>query len=149
MVWVGFCSKGKLEINFISTKSNSQDYVKVLQNNLLRQGRRLLGRNMVFQQDNAAIHSSKFTMQWFKDNKITVLDWPSLSPDLNPTENVWSYLVKNIYANGKQYENINQLKQAIVSAWSKCPMSYLKDLVNSMQDRIYQVIMNHGGKTKY
>ena len=35
--------------------------------------------NAIFQQDNAAIHTSKFMKDWLKTKNIEVLDWPTKS----------------------------------------------------------------------
>ena len=43
----------------------------------------LNNNNVIFQQDNAAIHISKLSKNWFKTKNIEVLDWPTKSPDLN------------------------------------------------------------------
>ena len=41
-----------------------------------------------FQQDNAPFHKAQIISDWFlePDNKLTVLQWPPQSPDLNPVE---------------------------------------------------------------
>lgn len=40
-------------------------------------------------------------MTFFNDQDVTVLSWPSWSPDLNPIETLWAVLTRIIYANGK------------------------------------------------
>lgn len=149
MTWLGFCSQGKLRVNFISCRTNSKDYIRMLSDNLLVEGIDLLGENLMFQQDNASIHKSRETLKWMDDHDIQVLEWPSLSPDLNPVENIWAWLVRKVYANGKQYGTVNELKLAILEAWDACPQNYLENLVNSMPKRIFEVIKNHGDKTNY
>lgn len=149
MTWLGFSAAGKLEINFINCRSNSSDYINLLRRNLLGDGRRMLGDDMLFQQDNAAIHCSKQTMSWMAQNNIEVIPWPSLSPDLNPVENVWSWIVKNVYKDGRQYNTIAGLKTAVIKAWEDCPQSYLNNLINSMPKRLFEVIKNKGNKIKY
>ena len=48
--------------------------------------------NPIFLQDSAAIHTSKFTKDWFKTKNIEVLDWPTKCPNLNLIENLWGIL---------------------------------------------------------
>lgn len=40
------------------------------------------------QQDNDPKHTSNIAQQWFGNNKVHTLSWPSSSPDLNPIENI-------------------------------------------------------------
>ncbi len=38
--------------------------------------------DFIFQQDLAPAHTAKGTKSWFNDHGVTVLDWPTNSPDL-------------------------------------------------------------------
>ena len=66
---------------------------------------RLDTNNVIFQQDNAAIHTSKLTKDWFKTKNIEVLDWPTKSPDLNPIENLWGIVSRRLHKNKCQFED--------------------------------------------
>uniref|UniRef100_A0A8R1I7L2 HTH_Tnp_Tc3_1 domain-containing protein n=2 Tax=Caenorhabditis japonica TaxID=281687 RepID=A0A8R1I7L2_CAEJA len=89
------------------------------------------------------------TRAFLASKKIKVLDWPACSPDLNPTESIWGILTKSVYKNGKQYNSISELKDAVKTEWSEIPPSYLENLFNSMPNRIFQVIQKNGGFTSY
>ena len=80
---------------------------------------------------------------------IPLLDWPARSPDLNPIENLWGILTQNVFKNGQQYQSVLELKIEIERQWNEINDDILKNLINSMPQRIFQVINNSGGATKY
>ena len=67
------------------------------------------------------------------------MDWPANFPDLNPMENLWAILCRSVYAGGKQYTNITELKAAIISSWENIEVSKLQKLVGSMCDPAFKV----------
>lgn len=58
-----------------------------------------------FQLDNDPKHTAQFVKKFLEEN-VTVLNWPSKNPDLNPIENLWQ-AVKTRMAN--KCSNLNQL----------------------------------------
>lgn len=149
MVWGGFAFAGQLPIAWISTKMNSSNYIDLLDISLVNDAEQLMGPEFIFQQDNAPIHTSKATMDFFKERQIPVLDWPACSPDLNPIENLWGWLVRRVYINGTQYNSVHELRTAIRVAWKEIPQTFMESLVLSMKNRLIAVLENKGGPTKY
>ena len=64
-------------------------------------------------------------------------------------ENVWGYMVHDVYNEGRQFNSLKDLKEAIFDAWEKVPQNYLDTLVKSMKNRICEVLINKGGATHY
>ncbi|CAD6192324.1 unnamed protein product [Caenorhabditis auriculariae] len=139
MVWAAFCGNGTVALSFFGTRTNSQDYQQLLAQHLLPYLRRRRRANMIYQQDNASVHASNSTLAWFAANNVVLLDWPACSPDLNPVENLWSVLVRRVYANAKQYTTVNGLKRAIRAEWDGLDKSLLQSLVGSTPNRIFEV----------
>ena len=77
------------------------------------------------------------------------MKWPERSPDLNPIENLCLILAAKVYANGKKYDNVNELTTAILSEWAGIESETLRKLINSMPKRCIEVIEMHGSKTHY
>jgi transposase len=84
--------------------------------------------NFIFQQDNCSVHTSQRVRAWLQNNNIHVLDWPSRSPDLNPIENMWGLLVRNIKQQRLIFRNRADLLTAITNAWHAFPQYYNRNL---------------------
>ena len=147
MVWGCFSASGVGEICIIDGKMDSAKYQNILRNHLRPSALKLIGEDYVFQQDNDPKHTSKSTKAWFESNRIEVLPWPSQSPDLNPIENLWAKLKKEIAA--YHCRNRVDLEQAIKSCWNSISSAFCKKLVESMPRRLDQVILRKGLWTDY
>ncbi len=74
-----------------------------------------------FQQDNAPCHKAQIISDWFleHDNEFTLLKCPPQSPDLNPIEHLWDVVEREIHIMDVQPTNLQQLRDAIMSIWTK------------------------------
>ena len=149
MMWGAFGYHGKSELVTIPLRSNSETYQDVLRSKLIHQGSKLGGRGWIYQQDNAPIHTSRSTMNFLQTEGVRLLDWPSRSPDLNPMENAWAELSRRVYRHGRQYKSKKELEQAIHDEWNAMPQEYFQNLIGSMKNRIFQLILKQGGYTGY
>jgi transposase len=129
MVWGCFAYNGVGNLHCIQGIMDSKKYVLILDNEMRPSVTKLFGRgNYIFQQDNDPKH--------FEDYGIDVLDWPANSPDLNPIENLWSYLDVKIRDRGPG--NAEELFECIKNGWNGIPNEYLQSLVESMPRRCQQ-----------
>ena len=69
-----------------------------------------------FVQDNDPKHTSRIAKQYMADNNINWWCTPPESPDLNPTEMVWSALKRNLECEGKPRNKV-QLIDCIKDFW--------------------------------
>lgn len=91
----------------------------------------------------------KSQKKWLEDHKIKTLEWPANSPDLNPIENIWGILTRAVFENGRQFKYVKDLKAEILKQWGLIRAKTIQNLIDSMTDRIIEVIKNNGGNTTY
>lgn len=48
--------------------------------------------DFIFKKDNASCHKSNYTMTFFRDKNIELMDWLAQLPDMNPIDNLLSYI---------------------------------------------------------
>jgi DDE superfamily endonuclease len=114
-----------------------------------------LRQNLIFQQDNASSHRSKYTTEWLRRHRIPCLKWPPYSPDLNLIEHVWSwmknYIQKHYIRTHYDAAKISkeQLRPIILEAWNAVPEDFIEKLYESWWRRCKAVIDARGGPTKY
>lgn len=151
MVWGCMTMAGVGNVYKCEGRMNSQTYVQMLEEvlkpsieKLFKGSRRPL---YFFQQDNAPCHTAKATMSFFSRRRITLLEWPAQSPDLNPIENLWQKLKENVHKRSPTSKH--DLYQKIQEEWEKIPTDYCAKVVESMPKRINAVIKAKGGPTKY
>ena len=80
---------------------------------------------------------------------MTVLEWPARSSNLNIIENIWADLSRCVYANGKQYKYVKELRDSIIKNWSLLKQKRIKKLYKSIPKRLLDVVQQKGGLTKY
>ncbi|GFU59615.1 transposable element Tcb2 transposase [Trichonephila clavipes] len=74
---------------------------------------------------------------------------PARSPDLNPIENVWNALGKQVAGRNYPPTNKNTLIRALTEEWDKLPQQLLDNVVQSMVRRVECCITLHGGHIPY
>ncbi len=84
-----------------------------------------------FQQDNDPKHTAKITKEWLHNNSVTVLEWPSQSPDLNPIEHLWRDLKMAVHQ--RLPSNLTELERICKEEWQRIPKSGVKNLLHLSQ----------------
>lgn len=110
----------------------------------------------IFQHDNAPSHTAIIVRQALDEMQIEVMDWPPISPDLNPIENLWSLLKQKIYELRPELihmRNNEETKDLLVAtaqeAWNLLDWKHLENLSATMSHRVEAIIESQGWYTPY
>ncbi|GFV05249.1 transposable element Tcb1 transposase [Trichonephila clavipes] len=123
MVWAGFMINGRTRLHVVANGTmTGQRYIDEV----------LLPHVRLFR---GAVDSEG----------IQRLVWPARSPDLNPIENVWDALGRQVAGRNYPPTNKNTLIRALTEEWDKLPQQLLDNVVQSMVRRVECCITLHGG----
>ena len=148
MVWGCFCAHGVGRLHRVKGNINGAHYEKILKYCMIPSGRHLFGEEEhFFQQDNAPVHLAACARRFLNESGVSTISWPGQSPDLNPIENLWGFMKKEL----KDFtcRNADELFAKLESVWRDIPSKYLQGLCESMPRRIAKVIWLRGNKAPY
>ena len=85
MVWGCINTRGVGFLSKVDGRLTGEGYINLLGNALILTIHVLgLPSGWILHQDNAICHTSRQVRDWFKEEGISVIDWPTQSPDLKP-----------------------------------------------------------------
>ncbi|GFT69750.1 uncharacterized protein TNCV_3700341 [Trichonephila clavipes] len=113
----------------------SQRYIDEVLLPHVRLFRGAVGDKFVFMDDNATCHRTLAVQDCLDSEGIQRLVWPARSPDLNPIENVWDALGRQVAGRNYPATNKNTLIRVLTEEWDKLPQQLLDNVV---QSRIWQ-----------
>jgi hypothetical protein len=132
------------------------EYKEVLQNTLLPGGKKMFTQQGIstwtLQQDNDPTHkcAAAEIEQYNQANASSVQllqPWPPNSPDLNPIENMWALVQRQV--DGLGCNTFEEFEAAVVDTIATMPKQHLVNLCDSMKKRLQAVVAAEGGLTKY
>ena len=142
------CFSGTGRLVTIKGTMNGAKYRHILNENCFRVQTTLdKGRWLTFQQDNDPKNTAKANLVWLQYKNVTVLEWPSQSPDLNRIEHLWKDL--KIAVPRRSPSSLTELEKICKEEWEKISKSRCVKLIQTYQRRLKAVIAAEGAFPKY
>lgn len=147
--WGAISSFDKTPLVVMEGRQKSDYYLKIMEQVMLPFAEKKMPISWLYQQDNAPIHVSSESLHWFNEQHAWLLQWPARSPNLNPIENVCSWVSRKVYEGNKQFETTSELLEAVLRVWDQVPDSLISKLLLSMNSRLVEVLERGGAKSSY
>ncbi|KAL0177282.1 hypothetical protein M9458_026176, partial [Cirrhinus mrigala] len=84
--------------------------------------------DFTFMDGNARTHQGRIIRE-----RLLEMEWPALSPNLKPIENLWDQLSCHVEGRNPAPQNLNDLRAALQEEWNAMPQQTISRLVNSMR----------------
>ncbi|GFX43680.1 transposable element Tcb2 transposase [Trichonephila clavipes] len=150
MVWAGIMINGRTRLHVVANGTmTGQRYIDEVLLPHVRLFRGAVGDKFVFMDDNATGHRTLAVQDCLDSEGIQRLVWPARSPDLNPIENVWDVLGRQVSGRNYPPTNKNTLIRALTEELDKLTQQLLDNVVQSMVQRVECCITLHGGHIPY
>ncbi|GFV77033.1 transposable element Tcb2 transposase [Trichonephila clavipes] len=150
MAWAGIMINSRTRLHVVANGTmTGQRYIDEVLLPHVRLFCGAVGDKFVFMDDNATCHRTLAVQDCLDSEGIQCLVWPARSPDLNPIENVWDALGRQVAGRNYPPTNKNTLIRALTEEWDKLPQQLLDNIVQSMVRRVECCITLHGGHIPY
>lgn len=108
-----------------------------------------LGAQFIFMDDNARPHRTRGVQEALENQNITRLEWPAMSPDMNPIEHIWDYVSRAVFRRNNPPRNSQELIVAVTEEWMNIPQEIINNLIIGMPRRVNALLSSRGSNTAY
>ena len=93
-----FYHGGKCDLHIGDGNLDQYQYLQIPEEQLLPFPRLTFGHKFVYQDDNSKPHRARTVVNFMETEGIQHMEWPAVSQDMNPIENLWSEVKRIINA---------------------------------------------------
>ena len=148
MIWGCINYKGPGEIKICQETMNRARYLDTLEKKLIPSANKFNIVSPIHLDDSAPCHRGKEVEEWHTNHGFGKILWPGNSPDLNPIENVWGLMKAKLRT--RIIRDKRKLIESILEIWREDSLKdYIVKIIDSMPQRLEEVIKNKGFQTKY
>ncbi len=141
MFWGAISYSGVISIYELKGKFDSFAFSNFLKFTGLPAIEKKVGKNFIFQQDNARPHLGD-TLVLLQKSKINYLEWPPQSPDINPIEQIWMLIEK--YIRPKVFDTKEELVNCVRDCFNRIETKIVQKFIDDLYRRYEWIEQNEG-----
>lgn len=149
MVWAGISANAHTDLHFFDANMNADVYVEDVLIPYVVPYAHFIGEDFLFMQDNARPHVARKVLDFCDEVGINRLEWPAMSPDLNPIEHLWDNINRKVRNHIPAPQSLPELRRVLEIEWNDITQTEIRTLIRSMPRRMNEVIRARGGHTHY
>ncbi|KAK7110617.1 hypothetical protein V1264_014458 [Littorina saxatilis] len=149
MVWGGFSANHKTPLYHIQGNLTGARYRDEILGPIVIPFLQQLGPQATLQDDNATPHRARVVGAFLQQQGVHRMEWPACSPDLNPIENVWDHLDRQLRDNHPPPNTLQNLLAYLQHEWQNLDQQLLRRHVQSMRRRCNECLARRGAHTHY
>ncbi|GFU88757.1 transposable element Tcb2 transposase [Trichonephila clavipes] len=108
-----------------------------------------IGDDFILMDDYCRPHRANLVEDFFFEEGIVRMEWPTCSPDMNPIEYVWDSLGRRVAGRQPPPQTLQELERALLEEWDKIPQLVINSLIDSMPQRCSTLLAVRGNHTPY
>lgn len=126
----------------METDGNNQIYQDIILQHVRLFGD-AIGADFVFMDGNSRLHRASIVDECLEEEDITRLKWLYFFPDLNPIENAWDTLGRQVAARHPPPTSLPELYTALIEERAGLPRTQLDNLAISMLKHCTECLAAH------
>nr|CAH7720240.1 unnamed protein product [Callosobruchus chinensis] len=147
--WSNVLSSDESRFGLIPGTMTGAYYLQNVINAIVQPLRDEIGDQFILMDDNARPHCTRVVQQALENENIARLEWPPMSPDMNPIEHVWDYVSRAIFNRNNPPRSTQELIVAATEEWNNIPQEVINNLITGMHRCVHALIRSRGGNNKY
>ena len=149
MIWAGISSEYRTGLHVVQGNVNGQCYLDSMATPIVVPLATRQNHNFLFMDHNAPAHRARLVQNALIQNNVVRMEWPALSPDLNPIENLWSIPGRRNHSRDNLVTTVQELTDALIQEWQALDQTVIRNTIRTMRRRCIECISNRGAPTSF
>jgi len=144
-IYLMICVGGPIHLEVSSAKQRPESCIEAIMRERPNIVSKLGGNTeFVLQDHNWMSHALPTAQELLNVEGLKTQKWPTIAHDLNIMENIWGWLIREVFDGGRKFSRKDDLIFRIKEAWSRLPHDLITNLYSTLPERITELYYTQG-----